>query len=303
MSQLQSANFNEFRRRLADAAPAQPVSAADRQASGRVQPNIEERKTATASPDKLTLSKGSVKGAAPEAQIAQARQGKEEKERVAELSKNISELSRLQDKAAATGAASPASASRGPTVAVGSAASAPKAAAPATSASAGASAPAGSAPPAMAASAISSVKPGTATAPLAAASTAASVAAVASAAKPASASARRLGTTGRFFQRGLRQRRLGHTRPARRQYSVCHRRRTCSRNHCCTCERPRLGTRSQAKGRGRQASTTRAIAPGRPAGEPGRSGCRWWLAGVAGRPGVLPCTPTQEIIPGRQFVP
>ena len=182
---VQSANFNEFRRRLADAAPAQPVSAADRQASGRVQPNIEERKTATASPDKLTLSKGSVKGAAPEAQIAQARQGKEEKERVAELSKNISELSRLQDKAAATGAASPASASRGPTVAVGSAASAPKAAAPATSASAGASAPAASAPPAMAASAISSVKPGTATAPLAAASTAASVAAVASAAKPA----------------------------------------------------------------------------------------------------------------------
>ncbi|MBP6357492.1 MAG: fimbrial protein FimV, partial [Burkholderiaceae bacterium] len=96
---VKSANFNEFRRRLADAAPAQQVSAVDRQASGRVQPNIEERKTATASPDKLTLSKGSVKGAAPEAQIAQARQGKEEKERVAELSKNISELSRLQDKA------------------------------------------------------------------------------------------------------------------------------------------------------------------------------------------------------------
>jgi hypothetical protein len=47
----------------------------------------------------------------------------------------------------------------------------------------------------------------------------------------------------------------------------------------------------------------RAIAPGRPAGEPGRSGCRWWLAGVAGRLGVLPSAPTQEIIPGRQFVP
>lgn len=262
------------------------MSAADRQASGRVQPNIEERKTATASPDKLTLSKGLVKGAAPEAQIARARQGKEEKERVAELSKNISELSRLQDKAAATGAASPASASRGPTVAVGSAASAPKAAAPATSASAGASAPAASAPSSpWPPSAISSVKPGTATAPLAAASTAAG--------------------PSRLW-------RVPPSRPCQRPPPRHHRpllptrpppapsrahppspppvQRLPQGAHLQSqpplhLRAPRLGTRSQAKGRGRQASTTRAIAPGRPAGEPGRSaaagGLLALLAGLA----------------------
>jgi pilus assembly protein FimV len=183
---VQSANFNEFRRRLAEAAPAQQVATADRQASGRVQPNVEEKRATTPSPDKLTLSKGSVKGAAPETQIAQSRQGKDEKERVAELSKNINELSRLQDKVAVTGSAAPASASRGPTVAVAGAASAPKVAASTAPVTAPPSAPA-TAAPAVVASATSSVKPGTVTAPAptSAAAASASAAAVASAAKAA----------------------------------------------------------------------------------------------------------------------
>ena len=36
-----------------------------------VQPSVEEKKSTASSPDKLTLSKGSVKGAAPEAQMGQ----------------------------------------------------------------------------------------------------------------------------------------------------------------------------------------------------------------------------------------
>jgi len=157
---VQSANFNEFRRRLADAAPTQSVAAADRQVSGSVQPSVEEKKPTTSSPDKLTLSKGAVKATAPEAQIAKARQGKEANERVAELSKNISDLSRLQDKTATVASTAPASAARGPAVPTGNVASAPKPAAPA----APASVPAASPPnPAAALSAASSAKPGTAT--------------------------------------------------------------------------------------------------------------------------------------------
>lgn len=174
---VQSANFNEFRRKLADAAPAQSVPEAGRQAAGAVQPAVEEKKSAAPSPDKLTLSKGAVKGTAPEAQIAKARQGQEANERVAELSKNISDLSRLQDKTAPSGSTPSASAPKAPAVAVGSVASAPKPVVPA-------SGPAPASPtPTAAVSAASSTKTGTATtAPVTAASTA--VASAASAAKP-----------------------------------------------------------------------------------------------------------------------
>lgn len=170
---VESANFNEFRRKLADTAPAQAVPAAGRQAGGAVQPSVEEKKTTASSPDKLTLSKGAVKGGAPEAQIAKARQGQESSERVAELSKNISDLSRLQDKTAPAGAGTPASSPRTPAVTVGGVASAPKqpvaASAPAVAATT----------PAIVAA--SSVKTGTASVP------AISASAAASAAKPSGA--------------------------------------------------------------------------------------------------------------------
>ena len=50
----QSRDFNTFRRKLADAAPSATVASAERSASGKVQAQVEDRKPATAAPDKLT---------------------------------------------------------------------------------------------------------------------------------------------------------------------------------------------------------------------------------------------------------
>ena len=102
----QSRDFNEFRRRLAGAVPAAAVAAADRQATGRVQTEVEDKKPAPATQDKLTLSKGAVAGqSAKEDAIAKERQAKESSTRVAELSRNIDELAKLGP-AAPAGAAS-----------------------------------------------------------------------------------------------------------------------------------------------------------------------------------------------------
>ena len=92
----QSRDFNEFRRRLAGAAPAASVAAADRQATGRVQAEIEDKKPAATTQDKLTLSKGATPGStAKEDQIAKERQAQEASTRVAELSRNIEDLAKL----------------------------------------------------------------------------------------------------------------------------------------------------------------------------------------------------------------
>ncbi len=171
---VQSANFNDFRRKLAEAVPATQVAPADRQASGSLQTRVEEKKPAAASPDKLTLSKGTVKGKAPEAQIAESRQAKEATQRVAELSKNIQDLARLQAPSApagaGAGAAAPAaSGARSLSLPVGTAASAAKpasapiatASAPAAPASAKATSPAATAVATNAAA--SAVSPASAT--------------------------------------------------------------------------------------------------------------------------------------------
>jgi pilus assembly protein FimV len=91
----QSKDFNDFRRKLAEGAPATRVEGTDRKATGQVQAKVEDRAPAAATPDKLTLSKGAVQGKAAEDKIAQERQAKEAAARVAELSKNISDLSKL----------------------------------------------------------------------------------------------------------------------------------------------------------------------------------------------------------------
>jgi pilus assembly protein FimV len=114
----QSKDFNEFRRRLAEGAPAAAPSAS-RKASGAVQANVEERKPTAAAPDKLTLSKGAVAaaGAASAAKasneeaIAKDKQAKDAAARTAELSKNIQELSKLGTTTAATNATATAKAS------------------------------------------------------------------------------------------------------------------------------------------------------------------------------------------------
>ncbi|MDP2264744.1 MAG: FimV/HubP family polar landmark protein [Hydrogenophaga sp.] len=105
----QSRDFNEFRRRLAGSVPAAAVGAADRQATGRVQAEVEDRRPAAPSQDKLTLSKGATPAAsATEEKIAQERQAQEASTRVAELSRNIEELARLGAAPAAPATAAPA---------------------------------------------------------------------------------------------------------------------------------------------------------------------------------------------------
>jgi len=100
----QSRDFNEFRRRLAGAAPAAAVASAGQQASGKVQAEVKDAQTSAAPADKLTLSKpGAAPGAATgEDQIAQARQAQDTQQRTAELNRNIEDLAKL--------AAAPASA-------------------------------------------------------------------------------------------------------------------------------------------------------------------------------------------------
>ena len=105
----QSKDFNDFRRSLASNAPAASVAAADRKASGSVEAKVEDKKPTSPTPDKLTLSKGSVQGKADEAKIAKDREAQDAATRAAEISKNISELSKIGSAAApATGSSAPA---------------------------------------------------------------------------------------------------------------------------------------------------------------------------------------------------
>jgi len=108
--QVQSADFAAYRQRLAGAvvpaAPAEPT----RQASGKVQAAVDDRKQASApAPDKLTLSKGgaSAKASAPEERASKELESKDAAARAAELKRNVDELQKL---AAATKPVAPASA-------------------------------------------------------------------------------------------------------------------------------------------------------------------------------------------------
>ncbi|MEX8191312.1 FimV/HubP family polar landmark protein [Comamonas guangdongensis] len=116
----QSRDFNQFRRQLAGVAPVAPVEAASRAASGQVQAHVEDSKAGTAAPDKLTLSKGSVKGAAADEHLAQQKQAVEQSARTDELKRNMAELSQI---AAATkpagSAAAPAAGGSAPSAAPG----------------------------------------------------------------------------------------------------------------------------------------------------------------------------------------
>ena len=94
----QSKDFNAFRQKLARSVPTAQVAGADRAAGGSVTARVDDRASASAAPDKLTLSKGAVQGkagTAPEDSIARSRQTSEASARVAELSKNISDLNKL----------------------------------------------------------------------------------------------------------------------------------------------------------------------------------------------------------------
>jgi pilus assembly protein FimV len=111
----QSRDFNDYRQRLAGNAPTSKVADASRQASGKVQTNVEDRSAAAPSPDRLTISAGAGAKTA-EDKLAQARQAAENKARAAELSKNIAELNKLQSaaNAPAPAGAAPAAATTPP---------------------------------------------------------------------------------------------------------------------------------------------------------------------------------------------
>lgn len=145
----QSRDFDEYRRRLAGAAPAAQVESADRRAAGRVQTEVQDRAAPAPSTDRLTLSQPQG-GAAGEARIAQQRQAQDTAQRSAELNRNIEELAKLGQQAGAPSAA-PAPAPAPAPAAQAPAAQAPAAPAPAPAAAApAAEAPAAPAPAAPA---------------------------------------------------------------------------------------------------------------------------------------------------------
>ncbi len=98
----QSADFDAYRQRLAGGARTQADEGSARQATGTVQARVDDRRQpAAAGPDKLTLSQGAVQASAPEAAISREAEGKASATRVAELSRNVEELRKLQQGTAA----------------------------------------------------------------------------------------------------------------------------------------------------------------------------------------------------------
>jgi pilus assembly protein FimV len=96
----QSRDFNDFRQQLAKNAREAQIDAAGREATGKVQSMVQEKAPTAPAADKLTLSKGALKGAPAgaintEEKLAQERQAKDAADRLAELSKNISDMNKL----------------------------------------------------------------------------------------------------------------------------------------------------------------------------------------------------------------
>ena len=109
--QAQSADFGAYRQRLAGGVPTARTETASRQASGKVQAQVDDRKAgAGATPDKLTLSRGAAASAAAsgEAQISKERARKADETRMAELAKNVDELTKLSGAASSAAAKAPA---------------------------------------------------------------------------------------------------------------------------------------------------------------------------------------------------
>lgn len=181
----QSQDFGQYRRRLAENAPSSRVDSADRKAAGKLQANVEDRNAATASPDKLTITQGGAgKQAAADDKLVKNRQAADDSARVAELSKNLNDLSKLQ---AASGASGAGAASGAPAAAPGAAPAAGIPAPAALTPNAPAAAPA--APAAQAPSAAPAAATPAPATPVAAATPAASPAASAAPAAAASAPA------------------------------------------------------------------------------------------------------------------
>ncbi|WP_153004455.1 FimV/HubP family polar landmark protein [Tepidimonas taiwanensis] len=165
----QARDFNEYRRRLAAAAPRQEAPEASRAAAGVVESAIAEAKPQAAAQDKLTLTKPG-DAARTEAAIAEQRQRSDSEQRVAELNRNLTELQQLQQAVqqppaspaaapAATGATTSTPPATDPSKPADSPASTDPVQAPGTSAPAAAAEAAPPAPPAPAAAAPATAAP------------------------------------------------------------------------------------------------------------------------------------------------
>jgi pilus assembly protein FimV len=107
---LQSRNFDEYRHRLAADAPR--VGSTSRQASGKIEVTVTEKKSAPPSRNRLRLSAGAVGRASAEEKAIAARLARMAEERAAKLASEVNALSRLQEPAAPANPASAAAAGR-----------------------------------------------------------------------------------------------------------------------------------------------------------------------------------------------
>ena len=106
----QSRDFNEFRRKLALAAPDTPLIVTDRLAAGAIEARVEEKKSIATAPDKLTLSKAAIEKVSAEDKLAKERSAKDTAERAAEMARNISDLGKIGTASSAASSATAASA-------------------------------------------------------------------------------------------------------------------------------------------------------------------------------------------------
>ena len=133
----QSKDFNTFRRKLAESAPALASKSTDRAASGKIEAKVEDQKSAAVTPDKLTLSKGGLtagdKSAAAAKEnlekIAKERQAKDDAARSSELAKNIKDLNKIASATPAVTAAPATVAPKAATAVTAGGAAAPEKAA------------------------------------------------------------------------------------------------------------------------------------------------------------------------------
>ena len=128
---LQSKNFDEYRRKLAADAPR--LGATSRQASGKVEATVSEKKAAPPSRNRLTLSGGAIGRASAEEKGIAARLARMAEERAAKLANEAEALSRLQG-TAATPANGASAASTAPSGSQATAAASARAASAASSA-------------------------------------------------------------------------------------------------------------------------------------------------------------------------
>jgi pilus assembly protein FimV len=163
--QAQSADFNAYRERLAAGVPEIRAATPSRTAAGRVQTQVDDKKAAAPTPDRLTLSQGAVKGGTPgtgtETKVSTDTEKKAQEQRMAELSRNVQDLKKLQEGTAPATAtpAAPAPAVVAAAPAPAAAPTPPPAAPPAPTPPAPAPEPAASTPAATAAASAPALTP------------------------------------------------------------------------------------------------------------------------------------------------